>query len=194
MLVRLRLSKKKAYLKYNNIMEFSEIISHFDKTLSSIQAGRVTPSILEDIQVEAYGSRQPLQQLASVTNQGPQCLHIQPWDPTVTKDIERALRTSGHDFNPVVEGTSLRLPFPPLTEEKRITLTKLVEEHGEEAHVAIKRQREDQMQALKQQKTDKAISEDQFFAESKKLQKQVDDYNAQVEQRVKDKSAQLMKL
>ena len=173
-------------------MIFTDIITRLDKELATIQAGRVNASVLDDIQVEVYGTRSPLQQVATITNQGPQNLIIQPWDPSIVKDIERAIRTCGRDYNPAVDGTSLRLPFPSLTEEKRRSLVAIVQNHVEEAHVAVKRLREELMNDLKKQKADKTLSEDQFFAKSKGIQKDVDDCNKTIDEHGERKSKQLL--
>lgn len=173
---------------------FTDIIQHLRKDLSSLQVGRVSPAMLDDIMVEAYGTQTALNQLSTITSQGAQLLIVQPWDTSIIKDVERSLRTCGRDYNPVVDGTSVRLPFPPLTEEKRKDMVKLVAKRCEEAHVQIKRVREDLMQELKNRKADKTISEDAFFSEQKNIQKQVDDANKQVEIVGQEKEADIMKL
>lgn len=173
---------------------FTDIIQHLRKDLSNLQVGRVSPAMLDDVMVEAYGTHTALNQLATITSQGAQLLVIQPWDNSIIKDIERSLRTCGRDYNPVVDGTHVRLPFPPLTEEKRKDMVKLVAKRCEEAHIQIKRGREDLMQELKINKADKTISEDAFFSEQKNIQKQVDDANKQVETVGQEKEADIMKL
>jgi ribosome recycling factor len=173
---------------------FSDIIQHLRKDLSGLQVGRVSAAVLDDVVVEAYGTHTALSQLATISAQGAQLLVIQPWDASIIKDVERALRTCGRDYNPVVDGTTIRLPFPPLTEEKRRDIAKLVAKKCEEAHVHIKQLREDLMQALKQQKADKTISEDAWFGQHKAIQKSVDDANATVATTGKDKTDDIMKL
>lgn len=173
---------------------FEPIIDHLRKSLSVIQVGRASPALLEGIMVEAYGTKTPLEQLASITSQGAQALLIQAWDQSITKDVERALRTCGRDYNPVVDGVTIRLPFPPLTEEKRKELVKLVAERADEAKVQIKLVREELMHDVKTKKADKAISEDQAFAEQKEIQKQVDHFNTLITDVAQAKSADIMKL
>ena len=174
--------------------QFEPIISHFQKELSTIQVGRVTPAILDEVLVEAYGTESPLPQVASVTSQGPQLLAIQPWDPSITKEVERALRTCGRDYNPAVDGNLIRLPFPALTEEKRKETVKLVQEKAEAAKVQIKLAREEVMNTIKKQKADGAISEDDAFAQQKEVQKLVDQYHATITDLVKTKSDTIMTL
>lgn len=174
--------------------KFEGILQHFQKELAGLQVGRVSPALLDDVQVEAYGTKTALPQLASITSQGAQMLIVQPWDTSIVKDVERAIRTCGRDYNPVVDGVMIRLPFPPLTEEKRKAMVKMVNERAEEAKVQIRLVREELMRAIKDRKADKVISEDQSFAEQKEVQKQVDHYQTQVTKLADDKSADVMKL
>lgn len=174
--------------------QFEPIIQHLQKELANLQVGRVTPAAVEGVLVEAYGTKTSLEQLASVTSQGAQTLLIQAWDRSITKDIERALRTCGRDFNPVVDGNAIRLPFPPLTEEKRHDLVKLVAQKAEDAKVHVKLAREELMQEVKTQKTAKTISEDAAAAAQKDIQKQVDHFNKIITELAATKSSDIMKL
>ncbi|EKD75904.1 MAG: hypothetical protein ACD_43C00280G0001 [uncultured bacterium] len=176
------------------IQTFSDVIQHLRKELASLQVGRVSPAILDDVMVEAYGTRTALAQLAAITSQGAQLLIIQPWDASILKDVERALRTCGRDYNPLVDGTTVKLPFPPLTEEKRRSMVKLVSDKCEDTHVQIKRIREEMMQVIKNKKAAKELSEDAFFAEQKSIQKQVDDTNKAVDKIGQEKEADIMKI
>lgn len=174
--------------------KFSAITQHLQKEISTIQVGRASPALLEGVLVEAYGSKTPVDQLATITSQGATALLIQPWDQHILKEIERALRTCGRDYNPVVDGNLIRLPFPPLTEEKRRSLVKLVAEQAEAAKVQVKLAREELMQTIKNDKANKTISEDQAFAQQKDIQKQVDQCNQTITELTEAKSADIMKL
>lgn len=174
--------------------QFSQIIQHLEKELISLHAGRVSASLLDDVRIEAYGTLTPLNQLATITNQGAQTLVIQPWDVSVLKQIEKAIHDSTIDVNPVVDGTVVRLNFPPMTEEKRLSIVKLVKQRCEEAHVAVKKVREDMMQDLKKRKTDADVSEDDFFSGQKDIQQQVDAANASIEEHGKRKETEVMKV
>ncbi len=174
--------------------QFNPIVEHLRKVLTQLQVGRVSPAAVEDVKIEAYNTSTSLGQLASIVNQGALTLLIQPWDKSIIKEIVRGLRTCGRDYNPVVDGVSIRLPFPPLTEEKRKTLVKQVMEHCAHAKIQIKQVREELLQDLKKKKNDSTISEDSFFAEQKALQKQVDQYHQIITQLQADKEADIMKL
>lgn len=172
----------------------NEIIEHLEKDLATLHAGRVSPSMLDTVIVMAYNTPTPLNQLATINNQGAQSLVIQPWDASVIKEIEKALRSGTQDYNPVVDGQTLRVNFPPLTEDKRKEVVKIVHQKAEEAHVAIKRSREDEMNQLKNQKQDKEISEDDFFSEQKKIQQSIDTVNSKVKEIALAKEQEIMKI
>lgn len=174
--------------------KFEAIVAHLHKELSALQVGRVSPAVLDDVMVEAYGTHTPMPQVASVTAQGATMLVIQPWDTSITKEVERALRICGRDYNPTVDGNLVRLPFPPLTEEKRKSIVKLVAEREEEAKVQIKLLREDLMKEVKAAKTDGQMSEDQASAEQKNIQKLVDQYHKTIADMVAAKSKDVMTL
>ncbi|MDP3971183.1 MAG: ribosome recycling factor [bacterium] len=157
--------------------KFDSTIQFLEKQLATLHIGRVSPAIMDDINVSVYDSVTPLNQLASITNQGAQSLVIQPWDTSIIKNIEKTLHEADQGFSPVVDGTTIRVVFPPMTEEKRKETVKVVKDRCEEAHVSIKKVREELMHELKTKKNDKEISEDDFFAEQKDIQKLVDDYN-----------------
>lgn len=173
---------------------FLDIIDHLRKELASLQVGRVSPAILDDVMIEAYGTRTALAQLASITGQGAQLLIIQPWDANIIKDVERGLRTCGRDYNPSVDGTTVKLPFPPLTEEKRKDMVKIVAQRCEDAHIQIKRVREELMQELKDKKVAKTLSEDAFFSGQKAIQKEVDEANKITDAIGEAKETDIMKL
>lgn len=171
---------------------FEPIIEHLEKELSSLHVGRVSPGAVEHIMVEAYDVQTPITQLASVTNQGAQALLIQPWDAGVLKEMERALHEDPIDASPVVDGQTIRLTFPPLTEEKRKDIVKRVKQKCEEAHVAVKKVREDSLNVIKKQKQDKEISEDDFFAQQKSIQGSVDTFNKQIDDLGQAKETEVM--
>ncbi len=171
---------------------FDLIIQHIDEELATLHPGRVNPAMLEHVKVMAYGAATPLVQLASITSLDAQTLLVQPYDHSVVKEIEKSLREAGRDYSPVVDGTTIRLPFPPLTEEKRRDYVKMMHEICEQGHVSIKKVREEIMNELKDKKNNKELSEDAFFSEQKNIQKIVDDYNDSIKQRSKLKEAELM--
>lgn len=171
---------------------FDLIVQHIDEELATLHPGRVSPSMIENTKVLAYGAESPLNQLASITSLDAHTLLIQPWDSSVIKDIEKGLREAGRDYNPVVDGKTIRLSFPPLTEEKRRDYVRMMHEICEQGHVSVKKVREEIMNELKEKKANKEMSEDVFFAEQKSVQKIVDEYNETIKERAKLKETELM--
>ncbi len=172
--------------------KFDSIIQHLEVELANIHIGRVTPAVLESIMITAYDTDTELKQLASITNQDAQTLLVQPWDASILKDIETGLRNGKKDLNPVVDGNTIRIVFPPLTEEKRKEVVKQMQQICEEAKVSVKKVREDLMNSLKNKKQNKEISEDDFFAEQKDVQKLVDEYNNKIKELGSAKENELM--
>lgn len=169
-----------------------EALAHFHQELNSIRTGRATPSVVEEIPVECYGSRSPLQQVASISAPEPRLLVIQPWDPSIVKDIEKALMTSSLGITPVVDGKIIRLPFPSMTEDRRKAMTKQVQEKAEQTRVRIRAARETEMKQLKASEKDGAISEDALASSSKDVQERVDAAMSTIDEIVEKKIADIM--
>src|SRR5689334_7046975 len=121
----------------------AKALQHLHQELSGLRTGRAVPTLVENIQVESYGTMTALQQLASISAPEPQQLLVQPWDPSLLKDIEKAIAQSPLGINPVNDGKVIRLPFPPMTDERRQQLLKVVKEKAEEARVRVRGIREE---------------------------------------------------
>ncbi|PIY95513.1 MAG: ribosome recycling factor [Candidatus Kerfeldbacteria bacterium CG_4_10_14_0_8_um_filter_42_10] len=161
-----------------NLDEFKskseKAIEHLKLGLSQIRTGRATPTLVESIKVSCYGSESPLVQLATITTPDPTTLLIQPWDKSIAKDIEKSIQKSNLGIQPVNEGQQIRINIPPLTEEKRKELIKIVNERIEETKVAIRNVREGILKDMKNQEKEGLISEDDLFSFQKELQKEID--------------------
>lgn len=149
-----------------------------DKTVSvlqddyaAIRAGRANPHILDKLQVEAYGSMSPLQQLGNISVSDARCLVVSPWDKSLLKPIEKAILASNIGITPTSDGNVIRLVFPMLTEERRKDLVKQVRKMGEDAKIAARNVCRDAMESLKKMKNNKELSED----ESKNCEEDVED-------------------
>lgn len=127
-----------------------------------IRAGRANPHILDKIQVEAYGSMSPINQIGNISVVDAQCLMISPWDKSLLKSVEKAIQLSNIGINPTNDGNVIRLVFPMLTEERRKELVKQVKKMGEDGKVAIRNIRRDVLDQFKKLKTNKDITEDQY--------------------------------
>lgn len=146
------------------------------RELNTIRTGRANPSIIEHVSVDYYGAPTPLLQLATITSPDPRQLLIQPYDRGAIGVIEKALRASDLGFNPTNEGTLIRIAIPPLTEDRRRELVKVVHKRVEEAKVSIRNVRRDMNDSLKKMRKDKDLSEDEEKRVQEQLQKATDRY------------------
>lgn len=171
---------------------FDKILENFREEYQALQTHRANPRLVEDILVEAYGATMKIQELASISAPESQTLIIQPWDSAVLKAIETALRQHDLALQPVVDGARIRLSFPPLTEEKRHALVKILHGKLEEARIHLRQQRGEMLKAFKQREQRGEISEDDYFREEKELQKMVDACNEELQKICDAKERELM--
>lgn len=157
------------------------------KEFSGLRTGRASPSLLEPIRVEAYGSNQPLSQLGTVSVGGPSMLSVQVWDRSVVKAVEIAIRDSGLGLNPQAEGQVIRVNLPPLTEQRRNELAKTAAKYAEAAKVAVRGVRRDGMEQIQAWKKKSEIGEDDAKRWSDEVQKLTDDHVKKVDQALADK-------
>lgn len=172
----------------------SGILNHLKAALQCIRTGRATPSLVENILIEAYGTKTPLVQIASINAPDPKSIVIEPYDQSIIKAIEDSLRQSNLGLNPTNEGRLIRLSLPPLTEEDREKFARLADQHLELSKVAMRNVREEILKSIKNQEKNKEISEDQSFQDQKKLQEKVDQFNKQIEEIAKKKREEIMSL
>src|SRR3990170_599961 len=159
--------------------------------LATIRSGKATTSLLDTVKVEAYGQHMPLNQVASVAAPEARLLTVQPWDKALLGAIERALQASDIGLNPSNDGTVIRIPLPPLTEERRKELVKVVHKLAEEGRIAIRHAR---TEALAQIKKLEHVSEDDERRSEKEVQKLHDDAIKQVDALVKGKEQEIMEV
>lgn len=171
---------------------FNDVLKHFSADLQHVRTGRAAPSLIEAIAVQAYGSTMRIQELAAITAPEAQTLVIQPWDTSVIRAIETALRECDFHFNPVVDGQILRINFPPLTEEKRRDLVKIVNQKAEEARISVRKIREEQLKKAKDLEKKGELSEDELFRFEKEMQAATEDANAKIKSKVEAKEKELM--
>lgn len=166
-------------------------IASLDGELGTIRAGRANPNVLNKITVDYYGVPTPLQQAANISVPEPRMIQIQPWEKSMLKEIEKAIMVSDLGINPTNDGTSVRLIFPELTEERRKELAKDVKKKGEAAKVAIRNIRRDGNDAFKKLKGSD-VSEDEIKDLEADLQKLTDKYVKEVDKAVEVKSKEIM--
>jgi len=166
-------------------------LSVLHEELAGIRTGRATPALLNRINVDYYGSTVPLNQLASFSVPEPRLLVIQPFDKGAIPAMERAIQSSDLGLTPSNDGNVIRLAFPPLTEERRRDLIKLVKERGEDGRVAVRNVRRHHKEELEKLEREHAISEDELRRAEKELQKLTDQFVAEVDQVLAAKEKEL---
>src|SRR6188474_1978017 len=157
-------------------MRMDSVIDDFKRKIASVRTGRAAVSILDSVMVDYYGTMTPLNQMASVHAPEPQMLTVQPWDQTQVAPIEKAIRAADLGLNPSNDGKLVRIPIPPLTEERRKQLAKQIHEIAEEHRTAVRNIRRDENDKLKKMLKDKAISEDNERDGLDQVQKLTDTY------------------
>ena len=148
---------------------------------TGIRTGRATPSILDVVSVESYGSKMPINQLATVSVEGPKSLRITPWDKTVAKSIDASIRESNLGLSVSVDDQGLRVVFPELTSDRRTTLIKVAKEKLEESRIAVRTEREKTLGEIDKKEKEGHIGEDEKFRLRNELQKMVDEINKKLE-------------
>ena len=178
--------------------EFKEKMIRTTEVLSTqfaaVRAGRANAAVLDQIEVEYYGTPTPIKQIASIASPDARTLLIQPWDASALKNIEKAILVSDLGINPQNDGRSIRLVFPQLTEERRKELAKQVRKYGEEAKVAVRNVRRDAMDKFKKQQKKSEITEDDLKDLEKDLQKLTDDYIKEVDKLTAAKEKELFEI
>lgn len=164
------------------------------REFAGLRTGRASVALLDPITVDAYGSQMPLNQVASVAAPEPRMLSVQVWDKGQVKAVEKAIRESSLGLNPAVDGTLVRVPIPPLNEERRAELTKVAGKYAEEGKVAIRNVRRDGNDQLKKMEKDGDISEDEHRQYNDEIQKLTDDFVKQIDEALSHKQEEIMQV
>ena len=176
----------------NNRMDST--ISSLKTEMNGIRAGRASPSMLDTIKVDVYGSKMPINQIGNITTPEPRLINIEIWDKGNVSLVEKAIRESDLGINPTIEGTLIRLPLPQLTEERKLEYIKLAKKIGESSKVAIRNLRRDGIEQFKKMEKNKEVGED----ESKKLQFDIEEITSThvklIESIVSEKEVDLSKV
>lgn len=166
---------------------------HFEDELKKVRTGRAHPAMLDGIQAEAYGQKMPLNQVANITAPEPQLLQVTPFDPSNIQAISAAIRADQSlGFNPSDDGRVVRVPVPPLTEERRKLLVKQTGEKVEEARIALRNIRQDALKDAKRKKDDKELSEDDVKRIEKDIDKLMSDFQAKIDATFKEKEKDIL--
>lgn len=172
----------------------SKSVEAFSQELTKIRTGRANASLLDHVTVPYYGSQVPLNQVASIGVADAQTLTVTAWEKKIVPDVEKAIRSADLGLNPVAAGDVIRVPLPPLTEERRRDLIRVVRQEAENARVAVRNIRRDANHRLKAMLKDKEITEDEDRQGEGRVQQLTDEFVAKIEELLKSKEADLMEL
>ncbi len=183
---------KKEYEVYDGKMK--KTVANFEGNLETVRVGRANSAVLNKVTVDYYGVPTPISQIGTVSTPDPKTLVIQPWDASVLKDVEKAILASDIGITPNNDGKIIRLSFPPLTEERRKELVKLVGKYAEEAKVAIRSIRRDAIEDFKVMKKNSEITEDDLKGIEKDIQTMTDDFVKEIDSIAKAKEKEVLEV
>lgn len=172
--------------------EFTKAVDHLKGELSTLRTGRANSALVENLEIDYYGVKTPLIQIAQIAVPEPRQISIQPYDKNALKDIEKAVQISNIGITPINDGTYIRLNIPPMTEERRKELVKVVSQMSEKARVGIRNVREDIWREIQRMEKDGEISEDDKIGGKVELQKIVDKYNDDIKNIIDAKEQEVM--
>jgi ribosome recycling factor len=164
------------------------------REFASVRAGKATPALLDTVRVEAYGSKLPINQVGTVSAPEPRLVVVQPWDKSLIPAVEKAIREAQLGLNPSNDGSVIRIPIPPLTEERRKEMVRMLHKMAEEGRVAIRHARQEAREAIKRRQQAHEVSEDDARRELDEVQRLTDEYIAKVDQLLKAKEQEVMEV
>ena len=185
-------AEKPVLSRYKDRMDKSVVA--LKEEFASLRTGRASASLLDQVMVDAYGSTTPLNAVASISVPEPRQINVNVWDRGVVVSVEKAIRNAGLGLNPVVEGQNLRIPIPPLTEERRRELVKVAGKYAEQQKVAVRNIRRDANDDLKKAEKASVISEDELKKMETEVQKLTDAAIKQVDEALKTKEQEIMQV
>lgn len=176
--------------------KMEQVLAHLVSDIATIRTGRASPSLVENLEVAVYGGQQKLRilELASITTSDAQTIIIDPWDKSIIGEIKKGIEAANVGMNPAIDGEIIRISMPPLTTEDREKYVKLLSGKLEEARVEVRKVRAETMHVIKKAYEDKAITEDQKFAQEKKLQELTDEFTKKIEEVGGKKKEELLQM
>ena len=169
-------------------------IEALKREFAGIRTGRASTGLLEPLTVEAYGAQMPMTQVGTIGVPEPRMLSVQVWDRQLVSAVDKAIRESDLGLNPVIDGQLLRIPIPPLTEERRQELTKVAARYAEQARVAVRNVRRDGMESLKKMEKDSEISQDEHHTRADEIQKITDEHVKLIDELLSNKDSEIMQV
>lgn len=164
------------------------------REFSGVRTGKATAALLDTVRVDAYGSKMPLNQVATVNTPEPRLIVVQPWDKALIGEIERGIQASSLGLNPANDGTVIRVPIPPLSEERRKDMVRLLHKMAEEGRISVRHARQEANKEIKQREQDHDMSEDEARRQLDEVQKITDEYIARIDELMKTKEAEVMEV
>ncbi|HUK02722.1 MAG TPA: ribosome recycling factor [Steroidobacteraceae bacterium] len=181
-------------LKKDAQARMAKCVQTFQAETKKLRTGRAHPSLIEHLKVDYYGSEVPLQQVASINVEEGRTLVVSPWEKSMVQAVEKAIQKSDLGLNPLTAGTVIRIPMPPLTEERRRDITKVVRHDAENARVAVRNVRRDVMADIKEMLKEKLVSQDDERRGETDVQKLTDKYVAEIDQLLAAKEKEIMQV
>ena len=181
-------------IKKNTEDRLKKSLDAVRQQMATIRSGKASTSLLDGVKVEYYGQMTPLNQVATVSAPEPRLIVIQPWEKTIVDEINKAIQASNLGLNPQVDGQIIRIPIPPLSEERRKDLVKHIKDLGENGKIAMRNIRRDANDELKKAEKAKDISEDQMHDGIKTVQDLLDDYIKKVDEMMESKEKEIMEV
>jgi len=169
-------------------------MEHLKRELSGLRTGRASTALLDNIKVDYYGNLTPLKQVANVAVPESRLITVQPWEPQLIKEIEKAITAAGLGLNPANDGKIIRIPVPPLSEERRKDLTKLCKKHGEDTKISLRTIRRETNDELKRLQKESKLTEDDLRKHETDIQKLTDQYVQKVDQILKKKEEEILEI
>ena len=169
-------------------------VDAFKRDLTQLRTGRATPALVENIDVDYYGSMTPLKQIASISTPDARAIMIQPWDTAAMREIEKSLQTSDMGFNPSNDGSTITVPIPPLTQERRQEMVKLLKGKMEDGKISVRNVRRDGLESLRKLEKEKLISQDDGRRAQDQLQKTTDGHTKLIDETGSAKEAEILQV
>ncbi|MCC7267435.1 MAG: ribosome recycling factor [Caulobacteraceae bacterium] len=185
-------AEKPVLARYRDRMD--KAVAALKEEFGSLRTGRASASLLDQVHVEAYGANTPLNQVAAISVPEPRSISVNVWDRGLVVSVEKAIRNAGLGLNPVVEGQMLRIPIPPLTEDRRKDLAKVAGKYAEQQRIAVRNVRRDANDDLKKAEKDHVISQDEQKKMESEVQKMTDEAIKRVDEALKAKEQEIMQV
>ncbi len=164
------------------------------REFASVRTGKASPALLDTVRVDAYGAKTPLNQVASINTPEPRLIVVQPWDKSLIGDIERAIRAADLGLNPSNDGNVIRVPIPPLSEERRKDMVRLLHRIAEEGRISVRHARQEANKDIKRQESEHEISEDEARRQLAEVQRLTDEYVGRIDDLMQSKEAEILEV